>query len=431
MNNPLLKINNYGQSIWMDNLSRSLIESGELEKQIENYGLRGITSNPAIFEKAMQRGLGGFPHKRLHQEAIAGNQVYDADIEAGIKADKPVSEIYESLIFKDIRDTCDCEASRRHRFKEVYEQTGGLDGYVSIEVNPHLAKDTEGTVEEALRYYKAIDRANVMIKIPGTPEGFPAVERVIAEGINVNITLLFSVESYQEAAWAYIRGLETRVLKDTASHIKQDKPIDRIASVASFFLSRIDTKIDDRINERLKNIGTETLNEEARKCGLGGFPHEQLSQEARLRQVQGKVAIANAKLAYQKFREIINSDRWKAIADKGANIQRLLWASTSTKNPEYNDVMYVDELVGEHTVNTLPPTTLEACADHCDITANPIETNVEEAKQLIASLQDSDINIDLNEVMQELLEEGINKFIQPFDSLQQTLEDKVKQLATT
>ena len=382
MNNPLLEINNYGQSIWMDNLNRSLIESGELEKLIENYGLRGITSNPAIFEKA-----------------IAGNQVYDADIEAGIKADKPVSEIYESLIFKDIRDTCD-------RFKEIYEQTGGLDGYVSIEVDPHLARDTEGTVEEALRYYKAIERENVMIKIPGTPEGFPAIERVIAEGINVNVTLLFSVDSYQEAAWAYIRGLETRV--------KQDKPIDKIASVASFFLSRIDTKIDDRINERLKHIGTETLNE-----------------EARLRQVLGKVAIANAKLAYQKFKEIINTDRWQALADKGANNQRLLWASTSTKNPEYNDVMYVNELVGEHTVNTLPPNTLEACADHCDITANPIESNVEEAKQLIASLQDPDINIDLNKVMEELLEEGIDKFIQPFDSLQQTLEDKVKQLATT
>jgi transaldolase len=379
-NNPLLEINNYGQSVWMDNLSRSLIESGELEQQIKNYGLKGITSNPAIFEKA-----------------IAGNQVYDADIEAGIKADKPVSEIYESLIFEDIRNVCD-------RFKEIYEQTGGLDGYVSIEVSPHLAKDTEGTVEEALRYYKAIDRPNVMIKIPGTPKCFPAIERVIAEGVNVNVTLLFSVESYEQTAWAYIRGLETRV--------KEDKPIDKIASVASFFLSRIDTKIDDLIDERLKNIGTETLNE-----------------ETRLRQVQGKVAIANAKLAYQKFREILESDRWQALADRGANIQRLLWASTSTKNPEYNDVMYVNELVGKHTVNTLPPNTLDACADHCDITSNTVESNVEEAKHLIASLQDPDINIDLNEVMQELLKEGIDKFIQPFDSLQQTLEEKVKQLA--
>lgn len=379
-NNPLLEIKNYGQSVWMDNLSRSLIESGELEKQIKNYGLRGITSNPAIFEKA-----------------IAGNQVYDADIEAGIKANKPVSEIYESLIFDDIRNTCD-------RFKEIYEQTGGLDGYVSIEVSPHLARDTGGTVEEAIRYYQAIERENVMIKIPGTPEGFPAIEQVIAEGINVNVTLLFSVESYEHSARAYISGLEQRVEKG--------QPIDKIASVASFFLSRIDSKIDGRIDEKLKQIGTETLNE-----------------EARLRQILGKVAIANAKLAYQKFQEIINSDRWEALAEKGANFQRLLWASTSTKNSEYSDVMYVNELVGEHTVNTLPPDTLEACADHCDITANSIETNVEAAKQLLASLQEPDINIDLNEVMQELLEEGIDKFVQPFDSLQQTLEAKVKQLA--
>jgi transaldolase len=379
-NNPLLEIKNYGQSIWMDNLNRSLIESGELEKKIENYGLRGITSNPAIFEKA-----------------IAGNQVYDADIEAGIRADKPVSEIYESLIFKDIRDTCD-------RFEEIYDQSGGLDGYVSIEVSPHLARDPEGTIQEALRYYKAIKRENVMIKIPGTPEGFSAIERVISEGVNVNVTLLFSVESYEKAAWAYIRGLEKRAEKG--------EPIDKIASVASFFLSRIDSKIDDILDERLKNIGTETLNE-----------------EVRLKQVKGKVAIANAKLAYQKFKEIINTDRWQTLADRGANVQRLLWASTSTKNPQYSDVMYVDKLVGEHTVNTLPPDTLEACADHCEITANPIESNIEQAKQLIASLQEPDINIDLNQVMEELLAEGIDKFVQPFDSLQQTLEDKVKQLA--
>jgi transaldolase len=382
MTNPLLEINHYGQSVWMDNLNRSLIESGELETLIEDYGLRGITSNPAIFEKA-----------------IAGNQVYDADIEAGIKARKPVSEIYESLIFKDIRDTCD-------RFKAIYEQSGGLDGYVSIEVSPHLARDTQGTIEEALRYYRAIERENVMIKIPGTPEGFPAVERVIAEGINVNITLLFSVTSYEDAARAYIRGLEKRV--------EQGQPIDKIASVASFFLSRIDTKIDNAIDQKLQNIGTETLN-----------------QEARLRQIQGKVAIANAKLAYEKFQEIIHGDRWQALAAKGANVQRLLWASTSTKNPEYNDVMYVERLVGKYTVNTLPPDTLKACADHCQITANSIESEVERAKQLIASLQESDIDIDLEAVMKELLEEGIDKFIEPFNSLQQTLQAKVKQLAVT
>jgi transaldolase len=381
-NNPLLEISNYGQSIWMDNLNRTLIESNELDTLIENYGLRGITSNPAIFEKA-----------------IAGNQVYDADIEAGIRDGKPANEIYESLIFKDIRATCD-------RFKSIYEESGGLDGYVSIEVSPHLARNTEGTLEEAMRYYRAIERENVMIKIPGTPECIPAIEKAIAESINVNVTLLFSVNSYEDAAWAYIRGLETRV--------QQGKPIDKIASVASFFLSRIDTKIDDLINQKLKEIGTETLNE-----------------SARLQQISGKIAIANAKLAYQKFQEITYTDRWQALAAKGANVQRLLWASTSTKNPEYSDVMYVNELVGKYTVNTLPPDTLQACADHCSIKANSIEINVEAAKKLIASLQESDINIDLETMMEELLEEGIDKFIQPFDSLQQTLEAKVKLLATT
>jgi transaldolase len=376
IDNPLLEINHYGQSVWMDNLNRLLIESNELDTLIKNYGLRGITSNPAIFEKA-----------------IADNRVYNADIEAGIKAGKPANEIYESLIFKDIRATCD-------RFKQIYEESGGLDGYVSIEVSPHLARNPEETIEEAMRYHRAIERENVMIKIPGTPECFPAIEKAIAEGINVNVTLLFSVNSYEDAAWAYIRGLEARVEKG--------QPIDKIASVASFFLSRIDTKIDDFINKKLKEIGTETLN-----------------QSARLQQIRGKVAIANAKLAYQKFQEITHTDRWQALVEKGANVQRLLWASTSTKNPEYSDVMYVNELVGEDTVNTLPPDTLQACVDHCSITANSLETNVEEAKQLIASLQESDIDIDLEMIMKELLKEGIDKFIQPFDSLQQTLEAKV------
>ncbi|HHP7230509.1 MAG TPA: transaldolase [Xenococcaceae cyanobacterium] len=379
-NNPLLAIENFGQSIWMDNLNRSLIESGELKQMIENYGLRGITSNPTIFEKA-----------------IAGNQIYDADIEAGIKAGKSVSEIYESLIFEDIRNTCDL-------FRPIYEETGGLDGYISIEVSPHLARDSQGTVEEAIRFYQAIDRDNVMIKIPGTPEGFPAVERVIAQGINVNITLLFSVASYENAAWAYIRGLENRVAKN--------QPIDKLASVASFFLSRIDTMIDDRINEKLKTIGTEDLNE-----------------EARLEQIKGKIAIANAKVAYQKHQEILASDRWKELADKGANIQRLLWASTSTKNPQYSDVMYVNELVAPNTVNTMPPDTIKACADHCAPAENRLETKVEESYRLLESLKDPDINIDLDAVMNELLEAGIDKFARPYDSLMNSLEDKVKQLS--
>ncbi|MGL5804357.1 MAG: transaldolase [Xenococcaceae cyanobacterium] len=379
-NNPILEIGNYGQSIWMDYLNRTAIESGEMKNKIETRGIRGLTSNPSIFE-----------------QAIANNQTYDADIEAGIKAGKSVQDIYESLIFDDIRHACDL-------FQPIYEESGGLDGYVSIEVSPHLSRDTQGTIDEALRFYHEIDRANVMIKIPGTPEGFPAVERVIAEGINVNITLLFSVNSYVDAAYAYIRGLEQRVEKN--------EPIDKLASVASFFLSRIDAKIDAYLDDRIKHIGTESE-----------------SEEARLNQIKGKVAIANAKIAYQHYKEIFNSERWQALAEKGANVQRLLWASTSTKNPEYSDVMYVDELIGKDTVNTLPLPTIEACADHCHPAGDRIESEMEKAYNLMESLKDPDVNIDLEQVMKELLEEGIDKFVQPFDSLMQSLEDKVKQLS--
>lgn len=379
-NNPIFQIKEYGQSIWMDYLDRQLIESGELKNKIETRGISGITSNPKSFAKA-----------------VSNNRVYDSDIEAGIKAGKSTSEIYESLIFEDIRNACDI-------FRPIYEESGGTDGFVSIEVSPHLARDTQGTVEEARRFFRAIDRDNVFIKIPGTKEGFPAIEQAISEGINVNITLLFSVESYVESAWAYIRGLEARVAAG--------KPIDNIVSVASFFLSRIDTKVDNRIDERLKRIGTEELNE-----------------EARLREMKGKVAIANAKVAYQRFKEIIESDRFKALAEQGANVQRVLWASTSTKNPEYSDVMYVNELIGTNTVNTLPPDTIEACADHADVAPNRVETDVDKAFKLLETLGEPDIQIDYDQVMAELVEEGIEKFAKPFDSLMQSIEDKAEQLA--
>ena len=377
--NPIFQIEEkYGQSIWMDNLSRDLIESGQLKSLIASRGIHGITSNPAIFEKA-----------------IAGNQIYDTDIEAGIKAGKSVDEIYESLVFDDISNACDI-------FQSVYRETKGLDGYVSIEVPPTIAKDTETTISEAQRYFKTVGRPNVMIKIPGTPEGLPAVEQAISEGINVNVTLLFSVDSYVDTAWAYIKGLEKRAA--------EGKDISNIASVASFFLSRIDTNVDNRLDAKLQS-------------GING------DIGAKIIALKGKIAIANAKIAYQKYKEIFGSDRWKALAAKGAQVQRLLWASTSTKNPEYSDVMYVDELVGPDTVNTLPPNTIEACADHCD-PASRIETNINQAYQIIESLQDPDINIDIDEVMDELLEEGIDKFIKPFESLMSSLESKVKQLAT-
>jgi transaldolase len=379
-NNPILQIEqNYGQSIWMDNLSRTLIQSGELKRLLDERGIVGITSNPAIFEKA-----------------IIGNAVYDADIEAGISESKSVQEIYESLVFDDIRNACDI-------FRSVYESSNKLDGYVSIEVPPIIANDTQKTIEEARRYYSQIGRENVMIKIPGTKMGLPAVEQVISEGINVNVTLLFSVDSYVETAWAYIRGLEKRA--------EQGQDISNIASVASFFLSRIDSNIDARIDKKLAE-------------GV-----DRIEKKAALQAVKGKVAIANAKVAYQKYKEIIESDRWKALAQKGAKVQRLLWASTGTKDPHYSDVMYVDELIGPDTVNTLPPNTIEACADHCS-PASRIETDVEQAYHLIENLEDPDIDINLNEVMDELLEDGIDKFIKPFESLMSSLQEKVQKLAT-
>lgn len=379
--NQIAKIRQYDQSIWMDYLNRSLIESGELEELIKNLNIRGVTSNPAIFKAS-----------------IIGNKSYDADIKAGIEKKQSVEEICANLIFDDIRKACDI-------FRPIYEESQKLDGYVSIEIPPSLARDSQKTISETKRFFKEINRPNVMIKIPGTPDGMAAIEQAISEGINVNITLLFSVDSYLAAAQAYIRGLETRV--------QNNQPIDSIASVASFFISRIDVKVDELIDQRMKEIGTENLNE-----------------EARLSQIKGKVAIANAKIAYQKYKEIFGSERWKALEEKGANVQRLLWASTSTKNPEYSDVMYVDELIGKNTVNTLPLKTLEVCADHCNPSADQIETNVDHAYQLMESLQDPDIQIDLDQVMAELLEEGIDQFTQPYDELMQSLTDKAQQLTT-
>jgi transaldolase len=375
--NPLLTIEHeYGQSIWMDNLSRDILSSGELAELIKTRGVLGITSNPAIFEKA-----------------IVGNAIYDAEIVAGIKAGKSLNDIYESLIFTDIRHACDI-------LRPVYDRTKGIDGYVSVEVPPTIATNTVSTITEARRYHDTIDRPNLMIKIPGTPEGLPAVEQMISEGISINITLLFAVESYVAAAWAYIRGLEARVAKG--------EDISNISSVASFFLSRIDTNIDAKLNDLLKHL-TDTTKAE------------------KIAALKGKIAIANAKVAYQEYKKIIATDRWQKLAAKGARIQRLLWASTGTKDPSYSDVMYVDGLVGNNTVNTLPPGTIEACADHCD-PASRIEAGVDEAYRLIASLKDPDIKIDLDVVMDELLVDGIDKFVKPFDSLMKSLDGKVKAL---
>ncbi len=367
--NHLIEIAEHGQSVWMDNLSRNIIQSGALADMVQNQGIKGITSNPAIFQKA-----------------IAGNAIYDDAILAAIKAGKSVTEIYETLAFKDIQDAADI-------LRPVYDETNGKDGYVSIEVSPHLAHDTEGTIAEAVRFWQTIDRPNVMIKIPGTVEGLQATTAVIARGIPVNVTLLFSVKDYEETALAYMAGLEQRVEKG--------EPIAHIASVASFFLSRIDTKIDALL-DKMTDVDPQ-----------------------KIQSLKGKAAIANAKMAYQKYKQLYATDRWQALKEKGAQEQRLLWASTSTKNPAYSDVMYVDNLVGENTVNTMPPETIAACIDHCDVETR-IEMGLAEAQQVLQEL--TDLGINLEQVMQELQVEGIEKFVQPFTALMNSLAEKVNQL---
>ncbi len=377
--NTIDQIKEYGQSIWMDYLDRELIESGELKRKVEQDGIRGITSNPKTFS-----------------EAVMGSDKYDADIKLAAEANQSLQDIYEALIFKDIQNACDI-------LRPVYDESDGMDGFVSIELPPAMARDTKASVKEAKRYFNAVDRDNVLIKIPGTKEGIPAIRQCIAEGINVNVTLLFSLAMYEQAAWAYIEGLEERAEKGES--------VDDLASVASFFLSRINVKVDQRIGERLKTIGTETLNE-----------------EARLQELKGTVAIANAKVAYQKFKEILATDRWKALAAKGAQVQRVLWASTSTKDPDYSDVMYVDALIGPNTINTLPPKTIEATLDHAHPGPNRVEEEVEKARTTLNSLRDPDIQINLAQVMDELIEEGIQKFADPYDELMQSLEEKTHQL---
>jgi transaldolase len=375
--NHILHIEKYGQSVWMDDLSRDLLESGALNHLILTRGIRGLTSNPTIFERA-----------------IAHSQTYDQAIARGVEARQSVSEIYESLVFDDIRTACDV-------FSPIYESTQGQDGYVSLELPPAIAHDPDRTIVEAKRYVQAINRKNVMIKIPGTPAGLQAVESCVAAGINVNVTLLFSVQQYINTAWAYIRGLETRVARGQGVH--------PIGSVASFFLSRMDSKIDGIIDQRIQ----------------AGHPAAE-----QLKQLRGQGAIANAKVAYQEYQKIYAGDRWQALAERGALPQRLLWASTSTKDPAYRDVRYVEALIGPDTVTTLPPDTIEACADHCRV-ANRLAENPQVARQILQQLQEPPIDLDLNQIMAELLSEGLDKFTAPFDRLMAALQEKGASMAAS
>jgi transaldolase / glucose-6-phosphate isomerase len=361
--NPLRGLFEFGQSVWLDYIRRSLITSGELKRLVQEDGLRGVTSNPAIFEKA-----------------IVGSTDYAAVIESPESAALDAKGLYEKIAVKDVQDAADI-------LRPVYDDSKQRDGYVSLEVSPVLARDTAGTLEEARRLWKAVNRPNVMVKVPATAEGIPALRQLISEGINVNVTLLFSRDVYEQVAKAYIEGLTARAAAGG--------DVSRIASVASFFVSRIDSKIDAQITSQLK---TETNS----------------AQRARLAGLLGKVAIANAKLAYHSFNDLYSGEAWKALAAKGAQPQRLLWASTSTKNPNYRDVIYVEELIGPSTVNTIPPATFNAFREHGRLRASLTE-DVEGAADTMDALQRAGIS--MKTVTDTLLDEGLRQFVDAFAQL--------------
>jgi transaldolase len=366
--NPLKKLGTLGQSIWLDYIRRDLMASGGLRRLIEEDGLRGMTSNPSIFEKA-----------------IADSRDYDEDIRAMALKGEGVEAIYETLSQCDVQSAAD-------EFRPLYDKTDGKDGYVSLEVNPHLAHDTKGTIEEARRLWAALNRPNVFIKVPATAEGLPAIQQLIGEGISVNVTLLFGLPRYRQVAEAYIAGIEARAA--------QGKPLKHLASVASFFVSRIDALVDPLL-EKLIALGGEKA-EVAKK-------------------VHGQVAISSAKVAYQIYKETFGGDRFRELAAQGARVQRLLWASTSTKDPDFSDVKYVEALIGPDTVNTAPMETLEAYRDHGAPKAR-LEQDVQETRRVLERLPELGISID--EVTRQLEDEGVEKFNRPFDKLMQILAQK-------
>jgi transaldolase/glucose-6-phosphate isomerase len=372
MPNPLVEIQQYGQSIWFDNIRRGLIISGELQRMLKEDGLRGVTSNPSIFEKA-----------------IAGSTDYNNTLKALEQLhDEDAKVLYESLAIRDIQDAADV-------MFPVYTNTNKRDGYVSLEVSPYLANDTAGTLDEARRLWKSVGRDNVLIKVPATPEGIPAIHQLISEGINVNVTLLFAQEAYEQVAEAYISGLEK---------LAAGGDVSKVASVASFFISRIDTATDALANARLKAATS-------------------ASERTLLRNVIGKVAIANAKMTYQRYKEIYRSARWQALVEKGAQTQRLLWASTSTKNPKYRDVIYVEELIGADTVNTVPAATFDAFREHGRPRAS-LEESLDEARDTMEVLEQ--VGISMKEVTDKLLDDGVKLFADAFDKLLSAVERKRK-----
>ncbi len=361
--NPLKGLLEYGQSPWMDYVRRDLLTSGTLKKLIQEDGLMGMTSNPTIFEKA-----------------ITGSKDYTDILESPEAKKLDAKGVYEKIAIRDVQDATDI-------FKPVYQQTKRRDGYVSLEVSPLLANDTQGSIDEARRLWQSVGRENVMIKIPGTKEGLPAIRTLLEEGININITLLFAQWVYEDVAEAFLQALEARA--------KKGQDISQIASVASFFVSRIDTLIDSQIDAKLKTA-------------------TDAKQSALLSSLQGRVAIANAKLTYHKYHEIYGGPRWKALAAKGAQTQRLLWASTSTKNPKYRDVLYVEELIGADTVDTIPPATFDAFRDHGRVRASLTE-NLDDAAKTMLALEKAGIS--MKEVTDKLVVDGVKLFADAFRQL--------------
>jgi transaldolase len=371
--NALQQLQSHGQSYWLDNLTRRMIRNGELRRRVREEGLRGITANPATFSKA-----------------VTESQDYDEEIGRLVRAVRPVPEIYEQLLVSDVQQACDA-------LREVYDATDGVDGFVSLEVSPYLAHDAESTMKETRRYVALVDRPNLFIKIPGTAAGVPAIEQMLYEGVNINITLLFSIPSYEAVAQAYIRALERRMNEGQSL---------RVASVASFFLSRIDVLVDQLLSHRFKP-GADDM----------------------AKQLLGKVAIANAKLAYQSFKRLFSREGWKKLESNGARVQRPLWASTGTKNPDYSDVRYVEPLIGAQTVNTMPEETIKAFADHGKVLENSIEADLNQARRVFDDLER--IGIDFRCVTWQLENEGVQKFIDPYDKLMKALEEKGRKFQGT
>src|SRR5580698_5602726 len=362
--NALKALQDYGQAVWLDFLARGFIAKGGLKKLVDEDGVRGVTSNPSIFE-----------------QAIANSNEYDDAIAGMLKEqDRSAGDLFERLAVEDIQKATDV-------LRPVFEATQGADGFVSIEVSPYLALDTKATIAEAKRLWHEVDRKNLMIKVPGTPEGLPAVRELIADGINVNITLLFAQSVYAQVVEAYLAGLEALAAKGG--------DVSRIGSVASFFVSRIDTAVDQLLDDKIAKAND---------------PDE----KARLTQLKGKVAVANAKLAYQRYKRLFGGERWKSLAGRGARPQRLLWASTGTKNKAYSDVLYVDELIGPDTVNTMPTATMDAFRDH-GTPQDTIEKNVADAQRVLGDLGRSGISLDA--VTDKLVEEGVKLFADAADKL--------------